>query len=97
MKSMLAGEPESVHGKHFLMGWEFFGKHGVRVGDWKLIRMPEPYGNNEWLLYNLRLDPAERHDVSKDEPEQLKTMLAYWTEYSEQANIILPSSTPMTY
>lgn len=97
MLPMLTGQSDSVHGNDVAMGWEFFSKQAVRVGDWKLIRMPEPYGENEWELYNLARDPSESEDLAAQEPQQLRKMLEHWEKYMEESNIIVPDSMLVTY
>lgn len=97
MLPMLTGQSDSVHGNDIAMGWEFFSKQAVRVGDWKLIRMPEPYGENKWELFNLAQDPSESEDLAAREPDELKKMLVHWERYREESNVIVPDSMPVAY
>ncbi len=57
--------------------WEFAG-HGfqqaVRMGAWKAVR-ESPYRHLE--LYDLRIDPAERHDLAASQPEVLSRVERY--------------------
>ncbi|HYO81866.1 MAG TPA: hypothetical protein VES20_10720, partial [Bryobacteraceae bacterium] len=46
----------------------------ARMGDWKAVR-PEP--NGELELYNLRSDPNETTDVSKQHAEVLAQLTGY--------------------
>lgn len=51
----------------------------IRRGDWKLIRSLEPQGKIE--LYQLRNDPAERHNLAKQQPQQVQALndaLSQW-------------------
>jgi arylsulfatase A len=57
--------------------WEFAVagfQQAVRMGDWKAVRM-NPYGHLE--LYDLRSDPAERHDVAASQPEVVSRIESY--------------------
>lgn len=59
--------------KHEFLLWEFYGYGGqqaVRFGDWKGVRVnchKDPAGPIQ--LYNLKTDPAEKHDVADGHPE----------------------------
>jgi arylsulfatase A len=67
--------------------WHFphYSNHGmqspggaVRCGDFKLL---EYFENNSIQLFNLRNDPGEQHDLSREEPEiaaRLRRMLHSW-------------------
>jgi arylsulfatase len=56
-------------------------------GDWKLLRLPEPFGSGEWALYDLARDPGEIHDVSDDYPEVKASMIEGWQEYAERNDV----------
>jgi len=62
--------------QHEYLYWEFHeqgSKQAVRMGNWKLVRFFQ--GPTE--LYNLKIDLAERHNVSALHPVVLKKMEAY--------------------
>jgi arylsulfatase A-like enzyme len=77
------------------IGWELFGNRAVRMGDWKLLWLCEPYGSGDWQLYNLATDPGETRDVAKDQPEITRQLLAHWEEYATRNNVILPDRSPV--
>ena len=52
------------------LGWSAYGMDAYRVGNWKVLRLPEPFGNGEWQLYNLATDPGEVNDLSTEFPER---------------------------
>jgi arylsulfatase A len=52
---------------------------GIRMGDWKLVKMKSP-ANAKAELYNLKTDPKEQHDVSADRPDIMKKMRAIMSE-----------------
>ena len=65
----LLGEPQEPH--EFLY-WEFpayEGQQAVRMGDWKALRKGIFKGNMDLELYNLKTDPREQFDVSKENPD----------------------------
>ena len=51
------------------LGWEAYEMDAYRLGDWKILRLPEPYGNGDWQLYDLGSDPGETTDLADRHPE----------------------------
>ena len=39
------------------LGWSAYGMDAYRKGNWKALRLPEPYVNGDWQLYDLAADP----------------------------------------
>ncbi|BAN48150.1 arylsulfatase [Metapseudomonas resinovorans] len=72
------------------LGGELFGKYFIRQGDWKLVHMPRPWGNDDWQLYNLATDLAERHDLSRSEPDKRAELQELWRRYAADNGVILP-------
>jgi len=88
---MLAGQAESPRTAEDYLAWEIFGNRAVRQGDWKIRWEYKPLGKEEWELFNLAADPAERRDLAADRPDKLKALLALWDHYVKANNVILPS------
>jgi len=88
---MLAGEDNSPRSPQDYMAWELFGNRAVRQGDWKLRWQYKPYGTEQWELFNLAEDVAERHDLAAAQPEKVKALVALWDDYVRANNVILPS------
>jgi arylsulfatase len=87
----LRGEVPTVHPADYAMGWELFGRRALRRGDWKLVWLWEPYGDERWALYDLATDPGEAHDLSEQHPEKLQELVALWEAYAERNGVILPT------
>ena len=92
--SMLAGNAESPRTSQDYLAWELWGNRALRQGDWKIRWQQKPFGKNDWELYNLTDDPAERHDLAAAEPDKVRALLALWEEYVRENNVILPSRSP---
>ena len=45
-------------------------------------------------MFDLAVDPAERHDLATEKPDQVKALLALWDDYVVANNVILPSRSP---
>jgi arylsulfatase len=90
----LAGAADEVHPRDAVTGWEFFGRRGIRKGDWKAIWIPAPEGTSDWQLYNVASDPGEIDDLAAREPQRLAEMLALWDDYVERTGVVMvPIST----
>jgi len=91
----LKGEADDVFTGRKL-GWEAYGMDAYRRGDWKVLRLPEPFGNGDWQLYNLEDDPGEVTDLASQFPD-LKTELSQgWQDYAERNGVIRPDK-PVAY
>ena len=71
-------------------GIEIFGKRAIRSGDWKLVHMPEPYGIDDWQLFNVKDDISESRDLSAEFPDKLEELKVHWEDYAERNNVIIP-------
>jgi arylsulfatase A-like enzyme len=70
------------------VGYELFGMKGYFVGDWKILWMSKPFGPDDWELFNLKQDPAELNDLSKQHPDKLKEMIVLWEKYKIENNVL---------
>ncbi len=92
MLPFLTGRSDSIHDdENFVMGWELFGRRAIRRGQWKLTWFFEPYGPERWELFDLSSDVAESRDLSEDEPETKRELLALWEEYVTKNGVIVPT------
>lgn len=61
----------------------------VIKGEWKAVLLAKPYGDNKtWKLYNIKNDLAEKHDLSKENPEVLKELVDEWNAYAKSVSYI---------
>ena len=92
MLPFLAARSASVYDDdNFVMGWELFGRRAIRKGSWKLTWLFEPYGPERWELFDLSRDVAESRDLSEDQPQTKRELLALWEEYVAQNGVIVPT------
>jgi arylsulfatase len=101
MLALLEDKASFVHDDDHVVGWELFGKRGLRRGEWKLVYQPyhkdsisnlDRIESDTWLLFNLKQDPAEVHDVSAEHPEMLREMIALWQDYARNNGVIIPDT-----
>ena len=53
------------------------------MGDWKLVKNTQ---NSKYELFNLKNDPFEKKDLSKEFPEKFSEMHKAMTDYLSKAN-----------
>ncbi len=87
---VLSGKASVVYEDDAAVSWELFGMRAVRKGDFKLLRLIEPFGQDEWQLYHLATDPGETVDLSRTMPALRREMIEIWTRYSQETGVILP-------
>jgi arylsulfatase len=78
------------------LGWEAYGMDAFRRGEWKILRLPEPYGNGLWQLYHLADDPGETDDLAEQYPERVQELAADWDEYAATHEVVHPD-VPVAY
>jgi len=88
---VLSGKESVVHKDDTAMSWEMLGMRAVRQGDYKLLWLVEPFGPDEWQLYNLADDPGETVDLSSKMPDLRSDMIEIWNHYAQETGVILPS------
>jgi arylsulfatase len=88
---LLRGE-SSIEFESRELGWSAYGMDAYRQGNWKVLRLPAPYGNGDWQLYDLAADPGELHDLSSEFPDRAETMAKAWEDYAESNGVIRPNA-----
>ena len=88
--NVLNGKSDFIYDNDTAVSWEMLGFRAVRKGDFKLVWLPLPFGNNDWQLYDLANDPAEMKDLSKQQPKLREEMISIWKQYSKDVGVILP-------
>ena len=92
----LIASDDSEKFTHRGLGWEAYGMEAWLQGDMKLVRLPAPYGNGEWQLYNLLSDPGERNDLAEEMPEVVAKFEAKWLDYARTNEVVHPDQ-PVAY
>jgi hypothetical protein len=89
---LLSGRSELVYGESEPIGFEFVGNSALIMGEWKILRLNEFFGDGMWHLYNIEKDPGEKNDLSQEHPEILVQMQASYLQYIEDKGVIFPES-----
>ena len=90
MTNVLIGKSAFIYDNDTAVSWEMLGFRAVRKGDFKLVWLPLPFGNDDWQLYDLAKDPAEMNDLSQKQPKLREEMIGIWKQYSKDVGVILP-------
>ena len=90
MMKVLNGKYNFIYDNDTAVNWEMLGFRAVRKGDFKLVWLPIPFGNDDWQLYDLSKDPAELNDLSQEHPKLRKEMIDLWNQYSKEVGVVLP-------
>jgi arylsulfatase A-like enzyme len=80
---LLRGENVSVHGPAEAIALSSAGQHFMYRGDWKILKMRD----SDWELYNLAVDPYERHNLAEINPDLMQDMLAEFQLQAARSNI----------
>jgi len=88
MLDYLTAATEHVHTADEAIGWELFGRRGLRQGNWKIVQLPIPEGSGAWQLYNLSNDPAEIDDLAASHPQKLEELLQLWDTYVAETGVL---------
>lgn len=78
---VLKGDSITVHTNDGF-GWELFEMKAYIKGNWKILRLPQPFGSGNWELYDIKNDPAETSDLSVQFPEIKNQLIDEWNEYA---------------
>lgn len=89
--SLLTKEKSNVHNDDYAMGWELFGRCALRKGEWKITKIEQPFGKGVFELFNMKNDPTESHDLSKQYPDKYNELLNEWKAYVKDNGVILSS------
>ncbi len=86
MMSILTGTMQNIRMNEGA-GYELFEMKAYIRNEWKLLRLPEPFGTGTWQLYNLEQDPGEIHDLSDDHPDIKAALVEAWQQYAEKNDV----------
>jgi len=86
---VLLDADESTYSPDEYIGGEMGTGKWMRKGNYKAQMVPNPYGTNEWKLFDLAVDPGETTDISNEKPELLEELKAAWIKYSDEVGVVL--------
>ena len=89
ISEVLTGSRAEVYNQDEAVGAEMGGGKWLRKGEYKAIKVPAPYGQKEWQLFNVSTDPGETKDLAKEYPAKLEELKDAWNSYAEEVGVVL--------
>lgn len=86
--AMLEGKVSTPGPEVSEVGYELFGMKAYFDNNWKILWMPEPFSTGEWQLFNLKDDPAELNDLSKQHPDKREALISKWKQYQKDNGVL---------
>jgi arylsulfatase A-like enzyme len=86
---LLKGEVNTVYSEDDVIGYELGGHAALFQGDYKIVNIRGPVGDDIWHLYNIVSDPGETIDLREKMPGRFLTMLENYQVYVSE-NGVLP-------
>lgn len=84
---VLTKQADQVCGDQDSMAFEVSGTAAFYRGNWKIAKIPAPYGKDEWQLFDLSVDPGETNDLATKYPNLFQEMRAEYAQYSKSAGV----------
>jgi len=81
-----AGAPEH----HTEQYYEQIGHRGYYRQGWEAVTLHlpmTPFGDHEWEVYNLAVDPTETNDLSEAEPERRQELIDAWEQAAHRHQV----------
>ncbi|MEH6558155.1 MAG: arylsulfatase [Oceanicoccus sp.] len=85
---LLNGDVDTVYSEDEVIGYELGGHAALFQGDYKIVNIRGPLGDNLWHLYNIVSDPGETIDLRKKMPERFESMLRSYQLYVNENNVL---------
>lgn len=85
---LLRGETSRAHPENAAIGMEVSGAAALYQGDLKITRLPPPWGDGQWRLYDITADPAETQDLSAARPAEFAALQAAYGAYAERVGVL---------
>ncbi len=86
---LLNGDVDAVYSENDVIGYELGGHAALFQGDYKIVNIRGPLGDDLWHLYNIVSDPGETVDLREKMPERFEVMLGNYQAYASE-NGVLP-------
>jgi arylsulfatase B len=69
---------------HEKLFWRQDRRAALRMGNWKLLRNPRRGQSDEWQLYNLANDIAEKNNLAIENKGKREELLSAWRELNDE-------------
>jgi arylsulfatase len=83
----LSNKAKEVHDSTYVFGLEHAGYAMIRKGKWKITSSERPFKIENFSLYNLSDDIAEKNDLRKSKPKKYAELLNEWKKFSKEIKL----------
>lgn len=91
LQELIQGGDHTVYDQRGF-GSELFGIRAYRLGNWKILKLPIPYGTGKWQLYDLSSDPGETKDLAASYPDRVELLSSHWNAYASENGVVEPDT-----
>lgn len=88
LRPALIGEVAEVYGPADPVAVEVGGNAALFRGPYKLVKLPRPWGDAQWRLYDIVADPGETRDLTTARPALAAEMRAAYDAIANEVGII---------
>jgi len=92
---LLSKRSSAVRGPDEAIGWEYNNFKAIRIGDYKATWISKPWGQSEWQVFDLSVDPGESKDLSSLKPKLKQRLVDAWDEYAKSVGVVPPEGGPL--
>ncbi len=85
---MLLGLKTTIRADDKAVAYELMKDAAIYQGDYKLVRMGAPFGDNQWKLFDIAKDPSELVNLSAKEPKITAVMKTKFEQYKNDYGVI---------
>lgn len=87
--SYLQGKSKTIHAEDYATGLELSGRAYYRKGKWKIVNVERPYRKENFLLFDVAMDPGETTNLASRFPGKYEELWAAWKMFCERNGIRL--------
>jgi len=85
---LLTDEKDNIYESDEPIGIEAAGHGALYKGDYKIVRNGRPYGDGEWRMYDLSVDPGETADLSSTKPSKFAELIRDYDDYTREYGVL---------
>ena len=89
LAGVTSGTQQDAYARDTVIGGEMMSGKWMRKGDYKAVLVAQDFGPGTWKLYNMKADPGETRDLSKEQPTILKELKIAWDRYAKDVGVVL--------
>ena len=93
---LFTDEKANIYESDEPIGIEAAGHGALYKGDYKVVRNGRPYGDGEWRMYDISIDPGETIDLASSQPSKFAELIRDYDDYTQEYGVLAVSYTHLT-